>query len=139
MVATGARYRTLPLARWTDFEGTGIYYAATDLELRRCGGSSVAVVGGANSAGQAALFLAERGHTVNLIVRGDSLIDRMSTYLADRVVAHPAISVHTRTEIVALDGDDQLRRITTTTITADGRTTDTDRPCCGLFCFISVH
>jgi thioredoxin reductase (NADPH) len=138
VVATGARYRTLPLDRWTDFEGTGIYYAATEIEARRCGATPVAVVGGANGAGQAALFLAERGHAVNLIVRGNSLLDRMSTYLTDRIVTHPDIAVHTRTEITALDGDDQLRRITTTTITDDGRTTHTDWPCCGLFCFIGA-
>ncbi|HEX4557841.1 MAG TPA: FAD-dependent oxidoreductase [Mycobacterium sp.] len=135
VVATGAHYRRLPLARWSDFEGTGVYYAATELEARRCGADPVAVVGGANSAGQAALFLARRGHAVNMVVRGDSLTDRMSAYLADRIVTHPGIAVHTRTEITALNGDDQLRRITTTTTTGDGRTTETDWPCCGLFCF----
>jgi thioredoxin reductase (NADPH) len=138
VVATGARYRTLPLHRWSDFEGTGIYYAATEREASRCGNSAVAVVGGANSAGQAALYLAERGHAVNLIVRGDSLFERMSSYLADRIVTHPAIAVHTRTQISALHGEDQLRAITTTTITDDGRTIHTDRPCCGLFCFIGA-
>jgi len=67
IVATGAEYKTLPLPRWTDFEGRGIYYAATELEARRCTQSPVAIIGGANSAGQAALFLAQRCQHVTLI------------------------------------------------------------------------
>ncbi|MBV9354315.1 MAG: FAD-dependent oxidoreductase, partial [Chloroflexi bacterium] len=70
IVATGARYRRLDLERWSEFEGAGIYYAATELEARTCGGSPVVVVGGANSAGQAALFLAGRAGAVRLVVRG---------------------------------------------------------------------
>ena len=70
VIATGARYRALPLERWPDFEGAGIYYAATELEARGCTGSPVTVIGGANSAGQAALYLAGRGSEVSLVVRG---------------------------------------------------------------------
>jgi thioredoxin reductase (NADPH) len=138
VVATGARYLTLPLNRWAEFEGTGIYYAATELEARRCGPAPVAVIGGANSAGQAALFLAGRGHLVKLIVRGTSLTRRMSTYLAERVVAHPAITVHTRTEVIGLDGDGYLRRIATRTTADDGCSVDANHECSALFCFIGA-
>jgi thioredoxin reductase (NADPH) len=138
LVATGARYRALPLERWNDFEGAGIYYAATELEARVCGNTNVAVIGGANSAGQAALFLAERGGMVHLIVRGNSLTIGMSSYLADRIIAHPAITVHTRTEVTAVDGDHQLRRITTGTTISRGDVVHTDRDVCGLFCFIGA-
>ena len=79
VIATGARYRTLPLERWTDFEGAGIYYAATELEARDCGDNPVTVVGGANSAGQAALYLAGRGNEVTIAVRGTDLRSGMST------------------------------------------------------------
>ena len=73
VIAAGARYRALPLERWPDFEGAGIYYAATELEARGCAGSPVEVAGGANSAGQAALYLAGRGSAVSLVVRGPDL------------------------------------------------------------------
>ena len=78
VVASGARYKGLPLDRWKDFEGAGIFYAATDLEARLCTGSPVAVVGGGNSAGQAALYLAQRGSTPTLVVRADELARGMS-------------------------------------------------------------
>ncbi|GAB7071245.1 FAD-dependent oxidoreductase [Mycobacterium hodleri] len=138
LIATGARYRALPLPRWDDFEGAGIYYGATELEARVCGNTAVAVIGGANSAGQAALFLAERGGMVHLIVRGASLTTGMSSYLADRIAAHPAITVHTRTQVSAVDGDHQLRRITATTTTSDGDLINTNHDVCGLFCFIGA-
>ena len=92
IVATGARYRRLPLDRWNDFEGGSIFFAATELEARTCAGEPVAVVGGANSAGQAAIYLADLGCSVSLIVRGPSIGSKMSSYLADRVSrasAHP--------------------------------------------------
>ena len=138
VIATGARYRSLPLERWTDFEGAGIYYAATELEARTCGTTPVTVVGGANSASQAAVFLAGRGSTVNLIIRGDDLTAGMSAYLADRILAHPAITVLTGTQVVALHGDDQLRCITTETAAPASGVTRTDRDCRGLFCFIGA-
>jgi thioredoxin reductase (NADPH) len=138
IIASGARYKTLPLPRWCEFEGAGIFYAATELEARMCGPARVAVIGGANSAGQAALFLAGRGNQVNLILRADSLQAGMSTYLAERVTAHPAITIHTRTQVVAVDGDDRLRTITTTTTTGQGKPVTVTRDCCGLFCFIGA-
>jgi thioredoxin reductase (NADPH) len=135
IVASGARYRTLGLDRWSDFEGAGIYYAATELEARACGGSDVAVVGGANSAGQAALFLAGRDSRVHLVVRGVDLFAGMSRYLADRILADERITVHTGTEVVGLDGATSLEEIT---LAERAGGTTTKMACEGLFCFIGA-
>jgi thioredoxin reductase (NADPH) len=136
VIATGARYRALPLERWPDFEGAGIYYAATELEARGCAGSPVAVVGGANSAGQAALYMAGRGSDVSLVVRGPDIAAEMSAYLVDRLLVHPRVTVQCRSEVTRLDGADFLEEISIT-----DRATDTTRaqPCSGLFCFIGVE
>ena len=135
IIATGARYRSLPLERWPDFEGAGIYYAATEIEARVCGNQPVAVVGGANSAGQAALYLASRDSAVNLVVRGHDLFSDMSAYLADRLHATPQVTIHTQTEVTALHGDASLSRVTLTN-RATGEAQDA--PCSGLFCFIGA-
>jgi thioredoxin reductase (NADPH) len=142
VIATGARYRALPLERWTDFEGAGIYYAATNIEARACAQSPVAVVGGANSAGQAALYLAGHGSKVSLVVRGQDLRARMSAYLADRILAHPEIAVHTGAEVGALHGANRLEAIS---LRANGQAKATHSadtldqiPCSGLFCFIGA-
>ncbi|SEO46375.1 FAD-dependent oxidoreductase [Actinacidiphila rubida] len=137
VIATGASYRSLPLTRWTDFEGAGIYYAATELEARACGPHPVAVVGGANSAGQASLYLAGRGAEVALIVRGGDLGAGMSSYLADRITAHPAITVRTSTEVTGLHGGDRLEAIT---VSGNGQDVpvETELECRGLFCFIGA-
>lgn len=135
VVATGARYRTLPLERWSDFEAAGIYYAATEIEARACATGQVAVVGGANSAGQAALFLANGGSTVDLVVRGPDLSAGMSHYLVDRVLAHPSITVHTGAQVTELHGDTSLRGLTLTS--RDGASVTRD--CVGLFCFIGAE
>jgi thioredoxin reductase (NADPH) len=147
VVATGARYRKLPLDRWEHFEGAGIYYAATELEARLCGGSDVVVVGGANSAGQAALFLAGRSSRVTLVVRGADLLAGMSRYLADRIVADSRIDVRTGTEVVGLGGGATLEKVTladrgdptsaTTSATTSGATSGVVS-CAGLFCFIGA-
>ena len=108
IAATGARYRRLDADRLEEFEGAGVYYAATDMEARLCEGGPVVVAGGGNSAGQAAMFLAEAGSSVTLIIRGPDLGARMSRYLVDRVVAHPRISVRTNTRVVALEGEQAL-------------------------------
>jgi len=136
IIATGARYRALPLERWPDFEGAGIYYAATELEARGCAGSPVTVVGGANSAGQAALYLAGRGSDVSLVVRGPDIAAEMSAYLVDRLLAHPRVTVQCRSEVTRLDGTDTLEEISIT-----DRATDTTQaqPCSGLFCFIGAE
>jgi thioredoxin reductase (NADPH) len=135
IIATGARYRALPLERWRDFEGAGIYYAATELEARVCGNQPVAVVGGANSAGQAALYLASRDSAVNLVVRGSDLFAGMSAYLADRLMATPQVTIHADTEVTALHGDASLSRVTLTN-RATGEVHDA--ACSGLFCFIGA-
>ena len=136
LIATGARYRTLPLPRWADFEGAGIYYAATELEARVCSDQPVAVIGGANSAGQAALYLASRESAVSLIVRGANLYAGMSSYLAERLLADPRVTIHTDSEVTGLDGDTSLTRISLAN-RATGTTHDLD--CKGLFCFIGAE
>ncbi|HTT87960.1 MAG TPA: FAD-dependent oxidoreductase [Acidimicrobiales bacterium] len=136
VVATGARYGKLPLERWSEFEGTSIHYAATELEARSCEGAEVAVIGGANSAGQAAIFLAGKGSLVRLICRGDDLSKKMSRYLVDRVESHPRIEVHLSSEVVALNGAKHLESITVAN-PADG--TSNDYICQGLFCFIGAE
>jgi thioredoxin reductase (NADPH) len=136
IIATGARYRALPLERWPDFEGAGIYYAATELEARGCAGSPVTVIGGANSAGQAALYLAGRGSQVSLVVRGPGIAAEMSAYLVDRLLAHPRVTVRCRSEVTRLDGDAFLEEINVTDQAA-GETRP--QPCAGLFCFIGAE
>jgi thioredoxin reductase (NADPH) len=130
IVTSGASYRRLPLDRWADFEGAGIYYAATQLELRHVMESPVVVVGGANSAGQAALFLAAGGCPVRLVLRGDDLRARMSTYLADRLLEDSRIEVVTRASITGLEGGASLERVRI------DRLGDVDAR--GLFCFIGA-
>ncbi|RIX31424.1 hypothetical protein D1781_06625 [Amnibacterium setariae] len=131
VVATGAAYRRLPLDRWAEFEGAGIYYAATALEARQVAGSSVVVVGGANSAGQAALYLAGLSCDVHLVVRRPDLRATMSSYLVERLLEHPGIEVHTESEVHALHGDDDLSGVTL----SSGR----EVACAGLFCFIGAE
>ena len=135
VIATGARYRRLPLERWSDYEGRGIYYAATEIEARACASQRVSVVGGANSAGQAALFLANTGSQVDLVIRGPELAAGMSQYLVDRVLAHASITVHTATQVTALHGGDTLGAVTLTS--AAGQSAERD--CRGLFCFIGAQ
>ncbi|HEY1953804.1 MAG TPA: FAD-dependent oxidoreductase [Gemmatimonadaceae bacterium] len=108
IAATGARYRKLDAARLEEFESRGVYYAATDMEARMCGGSPVVVAGGGNSAGQAALFLAERGSAVTIVIRGPDLAATMSRYLVDRIEADGRIAVRRNTTIVSLEGDRSL-------------------------------
>jgi thioredoxin reductase (NADPH) len=136
VIATGARYRALPLERWPDFEGAGIYYAATELEARGCTGSPVTVVGGANSAGQAALYLAGRGSEVSLVVRGPDIAAEMSSYLVDRLRAHPRVTVRCRSEVTRLDGGDFLEEVSITDRTEQSTQA---QPCSGLFCFIGAE
>ena len=111
IVASGVRYRKLPVPRLEEFEGTSIYYAATLVEARVCAGDPVAVVGGGNSAGQAALFLSEQVASLTLLVRGDSLGAEMSRYLADRIRSNPRIDVRLHTEVREFEGDELLEGI----------------------------
>ncbi len=112
IIASGVQYRRLPLEHLARFEGAGVYYAATATEARLCGDEEIAVVGGANSAGQAAVFLAAQARHVHVLVRGPGLADTMSRYLIRRIEETPNISLHPHTELVALDGDDRLRSVT---------------------------
>ena len=112
VIATGARYRKLPLDNLSRFEGAGIYYGATFIESQLCSGEEVVIVGGGNSAGQAAVFLSESTNHVYILVRGASLADTMSRYLIRRIEQTGNITLLTHTEIVALEGVDHLERIT---------------------------
>ena len=114
VVATGARYRKLSLPNYERFEGQGIHYAATAMEANLCLDEEVIVVGGGNSAGQAAVFLSRGAKHVHVLVRARGLADSMSDYLVQRIDQSPKITLHSRTEITALDGDTLLRRVTWT-------------------------
>src|SRR5262249_5031801 len=111
IIASGAHYRKLPLARLADFEGAGVYYAASTMEAQVCQGEEVIVVGGGNSAGQAAVFLAGIARHVHMLVRSDGLAESMSRYLIRRIEESPRITLRTRTEIEALEGDAHLERV----------------------------
>jgi len=133
IAATGASYRRLEASRLNDFESNGVYYAATDMEARMCGASPVVVVGGGNSAGQAAIFLSQGGCAVTLVIRGSDLGKDMSQYLVERVVADPHITLRSGTTVVALDGDETLR-----TVDLNGPDGTIALPCAGLFSFIGA-
>ena len=111
IIASGVEYRRLAVENLSRFEGAGVYYAATRMEAQLCADEEIAVVGGANSAGQAAMFLAETAKRVHMLIRGDGLAQTMSRYLISRIEAHPAIELHTRTEIVGLEGNGHLEQI----------------------------
>jgi thioredoxin reductase (NADPH) len=111
IIATGAQYRKPSLDNVSQFEGAGVYYSATFMEAQLCGGEEVIVVGGGNSAGQAAVFLAQTAERVHMLVRSSGLADSMSRYLIRRIEEIPAIVLRTRTEIVALEGNGRLERV----------------------------
>ena len=135
IVASGARYQRLGVEDLERFEGAGVYYAATDLEARICSGFEVIVVGGGNSAGQAAIYLAQQGSRVSIAIRRDDLSRNMSAYLVERIDADPRIEVLTCTEVRGLAGDGHLDHVTLEhTPTGEHRTV----ACTGLFCFIGA-
>ena len=111
VIATGAQYRKLPVENLSRFEGTGVYYGATSIEAQMCGREEVVVVGGGNSAGQAAVFLSGTAGHVHILIRSDALASTMSRYLIRRIEENPAITLHTNTEMTALEGDGQLERV----------------------------
>jgi thioredoxin reductase (NADPH) len=112
VIATGAAYRQLALENLPRYLGVGIYYAATNLEARLCTDEEIIIVGGGNSAGQAAVFLASSCRHVHLLVRSDGLADSMSRYLIRRIEDSPNITLHVRTQVTALEGDGRLERVT---------------------------
>jgi thioredoxin reductase (NADPH) len=133
IAATGAAYRRLDASRLTDFEENGVYYAATEMESRMCGIAPVVVVGGGNSAGQAAIFLSQGGCPVSLVIRGADLNRSMSRYLVERIEADPHITLRTSTTVVALEGDETLRALR-----VEGPDGESILECAGLFSFIGA-
>jgi len=111
IIATGVEYRRLAIDNLKGFEGAGVYYAATSMEAQLCTGEDVVVVGAGNSAGQAAVFLAQTARRVHMVIRSGGLVDTMSRYLIRRIEDHPAIVRHVRTEVVSLDGNGHLERV----------------------------
>ena len=133
VVASGARYRRLDVERLEEFEGRGVYYAATDIEARLCRESPVVVVGGGNSAGQAGLFLAEASSRVTFVIRSDDINKGMSRYLVDRINADPRIDVRTSSQVLGLQGDEVLASVRVT-----GPEGDDVFRCAALFSFIGA-
>jgi thioredoxin reductase (NADPH) len=133
IVATGARYRRLDVDRLAEFESRGVYYAATAMEARECAESPVVIVGGGNSAGQAAVFLADSGSPVTVVIRAPDLNASMSRYLVDRLEAHERIEIRANTKITGLDGDQTLASVRV--VGADG---DATLSCGALFSFIGA-
>ena len=111
IIATGAQYREPQLENLRRFTGVGVYYAATHLEAKLCRGHEIAIVGGGNSAGQAAVFLAGTCRHVHVLVRAAGLAESMSDYLIRRIETSPNITLHARTQLSALEGDGMLQRI----------------------------
>lgn len=126
VVATGVQYRRLPLDRLAEFEGSGIYYAATEMEARYCKGTEAIVIGGGNSAGQAAMFLSRTASCVRVLVRGPSLAASMSSYLYSRLEADPKITIEYGAEVSALQGNEHLEAVTIRDVNSGStRTVDT--------------
>jgi len=112
VVASGVQYRRLPLERLADFEGSGVYYSATEMETRYCKDTEAVIIGGGNSAGQAAMFLSRYARCVRVLVRGSSLAASMSSYLTSRLEADPGITIEYNSEVTALEGGEHLESVT---------------------------
>ena len=112
ILANGVQYRKLPLERLDEFEGAGVYYAATELEARFCRGTNAVIVGGGNSAGQAAMFLSRHAACTHIVVRGEGLASTMSSYLTNRIEGDDRIELVTCCEIAKLHGDERLEAVT---------------------------
>jgi thioredoxin reductase (NADPH) len=135
IIATGARYNRLALDRLTAFEGVGVYYAATQMEAQACTGGPVVIVGGGNSAGQAALFLARTCTEVHIVIRGESLATSMSRYLIDQIERHPHIRISPRTEVIGLVGERELEGVV---LHDHEREASSTLAVCALFVFIGA-
>nr|WP_315393267.1 FAD-dependent oxidoreductase [uncultured Duganella sp.] len=140
VLSCGARYRRPSLANLTQFEGKGVYYWASPLEAKLCANEEVVLVGGGNSAGQAAVFLSGHASRVHMLIRRDSLAATMSSYLIERIEATPNIVLHTHSEIVALEGtaDDGLQQVRVRDNRKDGEAAETDYDVRRLFLFIGA-
>jgi thioredoxin reductase (NADPH) len=135
VIATGAQYRRLDVPRLEEFEGGGVYYAATQAEAQLCAGDPVAIVGGGNAAGQAAIFMSRKTPHCRLLIRGGDLAKSMSRYLVDQIERNDLIEVCTHSQVVALNGDRELESVTT----ADTRSGErTQVPARALFVFIGA-
>ncbi|MGI8649570.1 MAG: FAD-dependent oxidoreductase, partial [Rubrobacter sp.] len=135
IVATGARYRRLDVPRLSEFEGTSVYYAATEVEARMCAGDEVAVIGGGNSAGQAAIFLSSRASKVYMIIRGPNLARSMSRYLIDRIARMENVHLLADSEVRELHGDGRMDAVVTENRKTGERTS---HPVRALFVFIGA-
>ncbi len=135
ILATGAQYNRLDVENIDCFESVGVYYAATWMEATACAGGQVAIVGGGNSAGQAAVFLAQSCTSVHIVIRRTSLSDTMSRYLINEIEDDPRIHVHPECQVTGLIGDDQLEAVT---LTARADLPATQLSVCGLFIFIGA-
>jgi Pyridine nucleotide-disulphide oxidoreductase len=135
IIATGAHYNRLPLDRLAEFEGVGVYYAATEAEAQACGGGPVAIVGGGNSVGQAALFLSRSCSQVHVIIRANTLDASMSRYLVDRIEREPRITVSPHTQVTELIGTDHLESVR---IRGAGQAAESDLAVRALFVFIGA-
>jgi thioredoxin reductase (NADPH) len=136
IIATGARYNRLPLDRLAEFEGVGVYYAATQAEAQACRTGPVAIVGGGNSAGQAALFLSRSCSQVHVIIRRDALEASMSRYLVDRIEHNPQIVVWPSTQVTALTGTNRLQAVR---LRREGQPEASELAVSGLFVFIGAN
>ncbi len=120
LVSTGVQYSRLPLDRLEELEGAGVFYAATEMEARFCKKTEAVVIGGGNSAGQAAMYLSRSAAHVHLVVRSGSLAASMSSYLSSRLEADPRVTIHYNTSVTELHGEDRLEAVTFKT--PDGET-----------------
>jgi thioredoxin reductase (NADPH) len=135
IIASGARYRRLDVPRIEEFEMGGVYYAATQAEAQLCTGDPVVIVGGGNSAGQAAMFMSKTAASCHLLIRGDDLGKSMSRYLVDQVERNDRVVVCRNTEVVEAGGERELEELTL----ADNRTGErTTQPAKALFVFIGA-
>lgn len=136
IIATGVTYRQLDAAGLDRFEGTGVFYTPLAAQDRVMPGDPVVIVGGGNSAGQAAIWLADHGHPVTVVIRGGGLAASMSQYLIDRIARHPAITVMSRSGVREVDGAGRLERVTVEDLTTSARRTV---PAAALFVLIGAE
>jgi thioredoxin reductase (NADPH) len=135
VIASGIEYKRLDVPRLRELEGAGVYYAATEMEARLCGGDEVVVVGGGNSAGQAVVFLSRAARRIHLVIRGDDLGKSMSRYLIDRIEGLPNVTLHKKRIVAALEGTDHLTGVVLRAVDGDG---EEHIPARALFIFIGA-